>query len=235
MTTPEKICSPEQPPLIACVLNDEDVWSLDRARLTPADVIELRVDMFARLAADQVAATFSRAREVFGKPLIGTVRCTEEGGQQKIASRSALYWAILPFCDFVDAELRDEEFLAELRDMRAGHPALLIGSHHNFESIPGDDALDRLVAKGDRLGVDLVKIAVTAHAREDALRLLLFTLRHRNRGIITMAMGEAGLPTRVIGPLFGSRITYGYLTTPSAPGQLPVAELDRLLRLFGLR
>jgi 3-dehydroquinate dehydratase-1 len=80
-----------------------------------------------------------------------------------------------------------------------------------------------------------VKIAVMAEDREDLIRLLTFTLRHRDEGIITMSMGDRGLPSRVFTPLFGSLITYGYVSHPSSPGQLSVSELMYIFRRLKIR
>ena len=42
-------------------------------------------------------------------------------------------------------------------------------------------------------------------------------------------MGEKGLMTRVAGGKFGSCISFGYGSTPTAPGQVDVETLAKLL------
>lgn len=44
-----------------------------------------------------------------------------------------------------------------------------------------------------------------------------------------MAMSEFGVASRIFGGQFGSAISFGYLETPSAPGQLPIEQLKGLL------
>ena len=47
--------------------------------------------------------------------------------------------------------------------------------------------------------------------------------------LITMAMGDLGVLSRVLGHLYGSAATFAALTDASAPGQLPLPDLDALL------
>ena len=50
--------------------------------------------------------------------------------------------------------------------------------------------------------------------------------------LLTMAMGTAGQTTRLTGEVFGSALTFCALGTPSAPGQVELA--DALLTLEGV-
>jgi len=45
-------------------------------------------------------------------------------------------------------------------------------------------------------------------------------------------MGEKGKHSRVIAPVYGSVMTYGYVDTPTAPGQLKVDELKKILKML---
>lgn len=222
-------------PRIAVALTDADVEAVGAAAVGPADLVELRVDMFGSIALEHLAAVFKTARAKFGKPLIATVRDTREGGQREIHDRVSVYRGILPLADAADVEINAAEVLARVQEICRAEGKHLIGSSHHFDATPDEATLDALVEKGRRQGVDIIKIAAMAQGKEDMLRLLLFTLKHRDEGMITMSMGEAGLPSRVLGFLFGSLLTYGYVTKPSAPGQLSIAELADLLGRLRLR
>ena len=63
---------------------------------------------------------------------------------------------------------------------------------------------------------------------EDVLRLLEVTLRAKGP-VCTIAMGETGRHSRVIAPIYGSVMTYGYVENAIAPGQLRVDELKNIL------
>lgn len=221
-------------PLIACVLSDQDVFALDDNSLNKVDLIELRIDMFDDLSLNHVGETLKAAKNKFNKPLITTVRDVNEGGQKVISDRFTFYEIAAPLSDFVDVEVNSESLMRQVKDILQGR-TILIGSYHNFDLTPQDEFLEGIITKGRSLGADIVKVAVMAKDRDDLIRFMLFTLRHKDAGVITMSMGDYGVPSRVVSPVFGSLITYGYLNKPSAPGQLSVSQLSEILRLIKLR
>lgn len=218
-------------PLIACVLTDSDVSSLPDV---PADIIELRIDMFQALSSGHVEEVFRTAREKFGKPIIATVRDLREGGEKEVPDRTGLYRIVAPLSDALDTEL-SLGFGPEVRAICGEFGKLFICSHHNFQFTPDDAFLDGLVSQACGMGCDIMKVAAMAREREDLVRLLGFTLRHRDKGIITMSMGDSGLPSRVFSPILGSLITYGYMNRPAAPGQLSVTELLDIFKRLKIR
>lgn len=222
-------------PLIAGVLTDSDVAGLGPEHVKSADIIELRVDMFDSIAPEHVDQVFRTAREKFGKPLIATVRDIREGGRKEIQDRPAMYRLVIPFADAVDVEILSVDVMSQAKGLCRDNGRLLIGSYHNFESTPSDNFLEQLIATGRRNGADVVKIAVTSKDDDDFIRLMLLTLRHKSQGVITIAMGDKGLPSRVFSPLFGSLITYGSINKTSAPGQLSAVEAMDLFRKLKMR
>ncbi len=223
----------KKPPYIACVINDTDVHALNKKSLDVSDVIELRIDMFKDLSLNHIRNTFEVAKDRFDKPIIATVRDIKEGGAKEIADRLRLYESAMPFADFIDVEINSSAILNGVRKVLNGR--FLIGSYHNFQSTPDDDFLYEIEKKGRLAGVDIVKIAVTAKNRDDLIRLMLFTLRHKDKGIITMSMGEEGAPSRIISTVFGSLMAYGFVSKPSAPGQLSISQLLEIFKLIKLR
>jgi 3-dehydroquinate dehydratase-1 len=222
-------------PLIAGVLTDIDVLTAKKDSLNPADLIELRVDMFEDISLGHIENIFRTARENFKKPIIATVRDVKEGGQREIADRLGIYRAVVPLSDVIDVEIGSDDILTEIKKLCNTYRKLLIGSYHNFESTPDDTFLDDIVSKGKDLGANIVKIAVMPENRDDLIRLFHFTLKHKDKGIITISMGDRGLPSRIFAPIFGSLITYGNINRPSAPGQMSVSELMDIFRKLKLR
>lgn len=222
-------------PLIAGVLTDSDVSVLRPERLDSADIIELRVDMFDSVMPEHLFNVFRSAVEKFGKPVIATVRDIKEGGRREIQDRMAIYRLVISFADAIDVEVLSGDMLKQAKELCGDKGRLLIGSYHNFESAPADDFLEEVIASGRKAGADIVKLAVTAREDDDFIRLMLLTLRHRSQGIITIAMGDKGLPSRVFSPLFGSLIAYGSINKPSAPGQLSAAEVMDIFRKLKIR
>ncbi|MDI6801034.1 MAG: type I 3-dehydroquinate dehydratase [Thermodesulfovibrionales bacterium] len=224
-------------PLIAGVLTDADIPHISEdihEDIHNVDLIELRVDMFNDITPAHVKEVFKTAKEIFKKPIIATARDIREGGQREVPHRTGIYELISSFSDIVDVELNSTD-IKEAKRLCAKHKKILIASYHNFELTPDDAFLDSVVSRGKEMGADIIKIAGMANSRDDFIRLLLFTLRHKEEGLITMSMGDNGLPSRVFNPLFGSLITYSYINKPSAPGQLSAKELMDIFRRLKIR
>jgi len=47
-------------------------------------------------------------------------------------------------------------------------------------------------------------------------------------------MGNIGKHSRIMAPIYGSLLTYGYVRNPVAPGQMRVDEIRKWLNLMGL-
>ena len=50
--------------------------------------------------------------------------------------------------------------------------------------------------------------------------------------VVGISMGELGIMTRITGGLFGSRLTYGFVGSEAAPGQLHVKNIKEQLALY---
>ena len=104
-----------------------------------------------------------------------------------------------------------------------------------MERTPPADTLLPLIDRAVAMGADVTKIAAMARDIEDVRIMLALTLAARERGIVTLTMGAAGTLGRLLLPAAGSLLTYGHVGTPTASGQLTVAELAALMRrLFDL-
>jgi 3-dehydroquinate dehydratase I len=192
-------------------------------------LLEIRADSFpggpaeALEFAGQLNASPHRTR----LGVIGTVRETEALARNRLS----IFEKLAPLCDCLDAEYEAderEEIAAIAR--RAGCRLML--STHDFEKTPEATDLDHVIAEGERLAAQLVKIAVFARSTDDLARLLEYTRSRAPHPLITIAMSEAGLLSRIAAPFFGSLITYGFLDAPNAPGQLSAQRLHELLLLF---
>jgi len=184
-----------------------------------ADVIELRLDCLAEIPQD-LANDFSR-------PVILTFRPTEQGGHRDStrAERKAFWTSLAPQIksDWWDVEA---DLVAELS---LNWPRIII-SHHDFSGVPDD--LEQIYERLAATPAAVVKIAVQAEVATDCLPVfhLLDRARSEGRELIAIAMGNAGIATRVLGPSRGSFLTYGALDDDSAtaPGQVNARKLRSL-------
>ena len=82
----------------------------------------------------------------------------------------------------------------------------LVLSHHDFEGRPAN--LMTILSKMQRVdAARVLKIAFQARSVRDNLEIFEL-LRERDRPMIALAMGEAGLLSRVLAPKFGGCITF---------------------------
>ncbi|MEE6271868.1 type I 3-dehydroquinate dehydratase [Georgenia sp. MJ206] len=212
-----------------------------RLAVAPVDVAEWRGDLFDRHDdAGAVLAALAAIRAALGEvPLVVTLRSVAEGGRADVtdAAYAALTETVLAsgHADAVDLELgRPPALLAPLvHAARARGVAVLASSHDLAGTPPAAEIVARLARMAD-LGADLLKVAVTPREPRDVLTLLDATLTASGRlgpPVITIAMGAAGVVSRLGGQIFGSALTFGALDRASAPGQVDVALLAPVVGL----
>lgn len=214
------------------------------------DIIEWRVDFFEEIGDTAAVLTVARAlRGAAGElPIIFTRRSIKEGGEPiKIGDEEIvrLYDAIAAsrLVDFIDFEMgNDPDHLRRVRDSTRAHETRLILSYHNFGYTPGVEFLVQRFLEAERLGADVAKVAVMPRDRMDVLTLLVATAEADAKSgipLISMAMGPLGSVTRMIGGVFGSSLSFAVGEAASAPGQIPIADLnavyDIIRRARGVR
>ena len=205
------------------------------------DLLEWRVDAFDG-AADVVALAGAAAalRETTGPlPLLVTLRAAREGGRDQGLDDAERAARLIALIDAGSADLADFETDADpaaLRALRAtcrsaGVPLVL--SAHHFDRTPPVDEMARAFARAADLGADVAKLAVMPQDARDVQALLAATAEADRRlsiPLVSMAMGELGVASRVVGFRYGSRITWASAGAASAPGQLPLGQLRARLR-----
>ncbi|MEZ5290235.1 MAG: type I 3-dehydroquinate dehydratase [Vicinamibacterales bacterium] len=188
-----------------------------RDEVSGADMVELRLDGVRDLDVDAALA----GRRL---PVVATCRPPWQGGafegpedvRVRVLERA---WDL--GAEFVDVE----DGAAEALVARSGGRRI-VRSFHDFTGVPADaDArLDRLLSSG----AEVVKLAFTATRLADVVTARRLAGRAAGRGVV-LAMGGAGLPSRLLAARVGSRWTYA--GDGVAPGQLPLARLRDEFRL----
>jgi len=208
-----------------------------------ADTIELRLDCLDDL--ESASREFGISRTVpegdvesraIGRPLILTLRCAEQGGHASVDYDSRRrFWSSVkpPATDcFLDLEYDLVQGLSGTKSFDADWEQIIC-SHHDFNGVPPD--LERIYEAMAATPAGIVKIAVQANDATDCLSVfeLLERAQLEDRELIAIAMGPAGIMTRVLGPSRGSFLTYGSLDDESAtaPGQVTARELRDVYRI----
>jgi 3-dehydroquinate dehydratase / shikimate dehydrogenase len=224
-----------------CVSLTEPTTEATLARMASlqdvADLFEVRADC----APDLDLAAVLRART---RPILFTCRPRSEGGhwpdEDAPTRRRRLRSAVDQGVDFVDVELRSG--FEDVIRTKAGNGLVL--SSHDLQGIPDD--LEGLDERMTSAGADVVKIVGTARSVTDLGRLLAFARRRAREGplaagaasparpgLVALAMGPYGVPSRVLGGRHGAPFTYAAPEAgrEAAPGQLPARTLLRTYRV----
>ncbi len=249
MACPHLLLSPTSPLIAVPLVASDDAAALRQAVAIRAhdpapDLVELRADYLAGYGAEQTRRLLGELTGILGDiPILYTHRGAAESGagDWDAAERRACMEAAVASGQiaWMDVELATEaatrmEIIAAARQ----HGVQAIISAHDFSGTPDAATLDALFAALVAAGSDAAKLAVTAQTPDDVLRLLAATARAAattTTPLISMAMGQMGMITRLAGPLYGSSLTFATIGPASAPGQLPLSLVRYFWRHAGIR
>ena len=223
--------------------HDEILAELQIVLAKQPDILEWRVDFFDDIGNTAAVIEMARCiKQVAGEiPLLFTRRSIMEGGEAISLNEAqviALYGAVCESrqIDLIDYEMSNAP--AHIRQVRAVSKAndiKLILSFHNFSLTPELAVLNQRFLQAEQLGADISKIAVMPRNLEDVLTLLSATLQSSQKlriPLISMSMGPYGSLTRLFGWTFGSALTFAVGASSSAPGQVPIEDLNAVLAIL---
>ncbi|WP_079475243.1 type I 3-dehydroquinate dehydratase [Marinococcus halophilus] len=226
-------------PMICVPLTGETtenlVEELQTINLAQADAIEWRADHFKNLKDIQAVRQVLQIlkQKAPGCLLLFTIRSAQEGGADRRLTDEETIELILEAVhskntDIVDIEGRmsSEHIAAVYQKTRECGVKMLI-SHHDFSRTPAAREMNRWGEEAERNGADIVKMAVMPNRKSDVLNLLGVLAELSEKLTIctaAMAMGPAGIASRLVGHSFGSMMIFASGKESSAPGQIPLEE-----------
>ena len=194
---------------------------IEQAATDGTEWVELRLDhLDPRPKPSEVA-------EVLGAlepgSWIVTLRSAEEGGTCRESPETRLRFLLEATADREGCT--DFEYRAYADESCENVRRSWILSYHDFEARPADvPALAREIASA---GPDVIaKVAWQGQSLSDNI-VSFQVMRELNERVIAVAMGEAGLASRVLSKKFGAAATYCALSseTETAPGQVTLNEM----------
>lgn len=229
-TNSAKICVP------VCVSRVSELAPAIARAAIVADIIELRLDCLLEGEFESAKSILGSLIEQAGAPIILTMRSSEQGGRASLSlDQRSQFWVSVG--SLAENCLKDFELdLVQGYQRRPGERvdwSKIICSYHDFAGVPPnlEQIYEQMIATPARI----LKIAVQAGDATDCLPIfhLLERARREGRELIAIAMGPAGIMTRILGPSRGSFLTYGSLDDESAtaPGQITARELRELYRI----
>lgn len=204
------------------------------------DMIEVRADYFQGLESpDEVKRLMTAVQyELSEKIVLFTIRSEKEGGERlssEITDIDEINRLVISnkLADIVDVELSDgNPSKRELVELAHDNGVKIIMSYHNFDITPEQEFMTGKLEAMRNMGADIIKIAVMPKSIHDVYRLMeaaTYTKEKLDVPLVAISMGALGAITRISGALYGSDITFGVLEQASAPGQIPVSDLKRIM------
>jgi 3-dehydroquinate dehydratase-1 len=128
----------------------------------------------------------------------------------------------------LDVELETLLDNDELVDFIAEQETRILVSWHDFEKTPTNDKLKDVLGQM-RIYSNYVKIATAAQNVHDCIRILDLYDDTTELNLISFAMGELGILSRILCTIYGNApFTYAALEDAVAPGQLTVQQMRKL-------
>lgn len=233
-----KICVP-----VVARTREDILKMLELVLVKEPDCIELRIDWFEEVMEwDKVLELLREIRERIGNTvLLFTFRTKNEGGEKDISGKA--YKTLCEnacqsgYIDMVDVEaFKEEGLLADICAIAHKNGVYVVASNHDFVKTPSEIELTERLHFMDQAGADIPKIAVMPQNARDVITLLSATLLYQENGgkkpVITMSMGKTGAISRISGELFGSTVTFAAVGKTSAPGQMTIEEVRRMINIL---
>ncbi len=206
----------------------------------PVDLVEWRGDYFYDIfQKDKALEALKVLRKIIPQiPILFTFRTSEEGGKRSIFPEDYCnlnkYIVSTGLVDLIDVEAFSEEGLVKDIIKEAHRSGIkVIASNHDFYKTPSKEEIIRRLRYMQVLGADIPKIALMPQRKRDVLTVLEATLEmsesYGDTPIVTISMSGSGVISRVAGEFFGSAITFGALGRGSAPGQIDVQSLSKII------
>ena len=202
------------------------------------DVLEWRMDGLSSLSPALVKKGLALVKSHCQRPVIATIRTSKEGGSFPYEDAlyescvTAVMTGLRPGSDAVDVEMERTPAPRLIEKARALGLSVIV-SFHDFSRTPKkEEIVSRFLAMKDRKA-SIGKIAVMAHSDMDACTMMdAMAQVHKTAPdfpFIGISMGSCGQVTRTEGGKAGSILTFASAGEASAPGQIALADMCRIL------
>jgi len=209
-------------PSICAVIVDNDLEAVNKVAPL-VDLYEVRLDL--------IGDGWRELVKRLDKPWLASNRTAGEGGRWRGSEAKRieeLVEAVGLGADIVDIELGTENLTETVKLIKQGAKCLL--SYHDLTGTPPLDTMKEIVRRQLAAGADICKLVTTARKFEDNLSVLQLITDFPGARVVSFAMGDLGLISRILCPLVGGDFSYASVVggKESAPGQLTVRDLNRI-------
>ncbi len=212
-------------PRICAVIVNSDLEAI-RGAEPFVELFEVRIDL--------VGEGWQELVKHLRKPWIACNRSADEGGSwrgDETRRIGELVEAAELGAGIVDIELETGNLKEAVKQIDKRAECLL--SFHELKATPSLDRMKEIVQRQLEAGADICKVVATAQSFEDNLSVLQLIAEFPRTRIVSFAMGNLGLMSRVLCPLVGGDFTYASIEKgkESAPGQITAEDLRKLYEM----
>lgn len=209
------------PRICAAIVNDD---------LEAVKGVEPQVDLF-EVRIDLIGSSWQELVRHLERPWIACNRSAREGGSWKGSEAKRikeLLRAIELGADKIDIELETENLKEAVKLIKPRADCIL--SYHNLKETPSLNKLRDIVQRQLTAGADICKLVTTARSFEDNIATLQIISDFPETRVVSFAMGDWGLTSRILCPLVGGDFIYASIEEgrESAPGQITIRDLRNI-------
>jgi 3-dehydroquinate dehydratase/shikimate dehydrogenase len=205
---------------------------LVKQALQETTTVEIRLDWLRTDDERHAFLGWLKKQHLVKAQLIATCRRRVGGGEFTGDAGAELFWLMRAreaACGWCDLEMETLHELPGKTVRGYAVPEKVLLSMHDFRRTPTFPKRLTLPLSG---GANAIKAAAMARSLSDAARMLRLT--RSSRDVVAVAMGEIGLPARVLSLREGSALAYAPVGTATAPGQIPLGDMKHLYRAHAL-
>jgi 3-dehydroquinate dehydratase-1 len=166
-----------------------------------------------------------------------TLRSVQQNGKFIGKNEDRIFWLkqlALSQPMLLDIELHTLRDNDELVDFFTEKKTRMLVSWHDFEKTPTRNELIDLLGEM-RIYSNYVKLVTTARNVDDCIRLLDLYKVVTELNLISFAMGELGILSRILCTIYGNApFTYAALEEAFVSGQLTIQQMRKLYDIIGL-
>jgi 3-dehydroquinate dehydratase-1 len=195
----------------------------------PADAIEVRVD--ALLAEKVPVEKIEDALRTKKHPVLLTLRIPAEGGQitWNVKERRDLFLRLLPLVEAIDVELATARAMQPVIERARSLNKTVVLSAHSIDNPASVAQTARWLSQFDPKSATILKVAGRIKSWRDLQQLAALLVNHPEWPLAVMGLGPYSAQSRSVLVALGSRLVYGYLDEPAAPGQPSAAEVKKMV------
>ena len=207
--------------------------SITTSDLNAIGSVEDQVELF-EIRIDLIGDKWKEVAVSLKKPWVACNRCVNEGGSWLGTETERINELLISLergASIIDVEL-DTPNLEDIVKLVKLKAKCLISSHQPNNMLTLDE-MKNIINNQLNFGADICKVVTTAQSFNDNLTSMQLITEFAEKRIISFAMGDLGLVSRVFCPLVGGDFIYASIERgkESAPGQITVAELRRIYEL----